>query len=65
MDSAPIFDESLAEGMTRQVDLVKDLGFSSRVIYQAINQSLLLIREDDSSMTPSPRDKSIDIEAAQ
>ena len=63
--SAPFSDISLAEGESRQVDLVKDLGFSSRVIYRAVNDALLMIREDDSSMTPSPEDKSIDIEATQ
>ena len=58
-------DEVLTEGASRQVDLVKDLGFSSRIIYRSIDQAISMMRNDDASMQVSPQEKSIDIEATQ
>ena len=65
MDSEPVSDISLVEGISRQVDLVKDLGFSSRIIYRSIDEAILMMRNDDASMAVSPKEKSIDIEATQ
>ena len=65
MDSDPISDISLTENESRQVDLVKDIGFSSRIIYRSIDEAVLMMRNDDASMEVSPREKSIDIEATQ
>ena len=65
MDSEPVLDINLTEGASRQVDLVKDLGFSSRIIYKSIDQAILMMRNDDASMQVSPQEKSIDIEATQ
>tara|TARA_R110000751_G_scaffold299478_1_gene410592 strand:- start:141 stop:338 length:198 start_codon:yes stop_codon:yes gene_type:complete len=65
MESEPDSDSSLTDTESRQVDLVKDLGFSSRIIYRSIDESILMMRNDDASMQVSPQDKSIDIEATQ
>lgn len=65
MESEPVSDSSLTDTESRQVDLVKDLGFSSRIIYRSIDESILMMRNDDASMQVSPKEKSIDIEATQ
>ena len=61
--SSPVSDDALAEGESRQVDLVKDLGFSSRIMYRAINEAIVMIRNDDT--VANPREKAIDIEETQ
>ena len=65
MDSDPVSDISLAATENRQVDLVKDLGFSSRIIYRSIDEAILMMRNDEASMPVSPKEQSIDIEATQ